>query len=60
MPPFKQGDVVKVPFPYADRSTRKHRPALVASTLVIGQNINLLLGGDDHGCRKQSLSENHT
>ena len=31
MPEFKQGDVVKVPFPYTDRSTRQFRPALVAS-----------------------------
>ena len=32
MPSFKQGDVVKVPFPYTDRSTRQFGPALVAST----------------------------
>jgi mRNA interferase MazF len=32
MPTFKQGDVVKVPFPYTDRSTRQSRPALVVST----------------------------
>ena len=31
MPSFRQGDVVKVPFPYTDRSTRQFRPALVAS-----------------------------
>lgn len=42
MPPFKQGDVVKVPFPYTDRSTRQHRPALVVSTGGIGENGNLL------------------
>jgi mRNA interferase MazF len=29
---FSQGDVVKVPFPYTDRSTRQSRPALVVST----------------------------
>jgi mRNA interferase MazF len=29
---FKQGDVVKVPFPYTDRTTRQSRPALVVST----------------------------
>jgi mRNA interferase MazF len=29
---FSQGDVVKVPFPYTDRSTRQARPALVVST----------------------------
>ena len=32
MAAFKQGDVVKVPFPYTDRSTRQSRPALVVST----------------------------
>jgi mRNA interferase MazF len=32
MPSFRQGDVVKVPFPYTDRSTRQFRPALVVST----------------------------
>ncbi|MFT3907117.1 MAG: type II toxin-antitoxin system PemK/MazF family toxin [Steroidobacteraceae bacterium] len=26
---FRQGDVVKVPFPYTDRATRQFRPALV-------------------------------
>jgi mRNA interferase MazF len=29
---FERGDVVKVPFPYTDRSTRQFRPALVVST----------------------------
>ena len=32
MPNFRQGDVIKVPFPYTDRSTRQSRPALVVST----------------------------
>jgi mRNA interferase MazF len=32
MAAFKQGDVIKVPFPYTDRATRQHRPALVIST----------------------------
>lgn len=32
MPGFRQGDVIKVPFPYTDRSTRQSRPALVVST----------------------------
>jgi len=32
MATFKQGDVVKVPFPYTDRSKRQSRPALVVST----------------------------
>ena len=31
MPAFRQGDVVKVPFPYTDRATRQFRPALVVS-----------------------------
>ena len=29
---FKQGDVIKVPYPYTDRSARQYRPALVVST----------------------------
>jgi mRNA interferase MazF len=29
---FSRGDVVKVPFPYTDRSTRQSRPALVVSS----------------------------
>jgi mRNA interferase MazF len=32
MQTFKQGDVIKVPFPYTDRATRQFRPALVVST----------------------------
>ena len=32
MPTFEPGDVIKVPFPYADRATRQSRPALVVST----------------------------
>lgn len=35
MPTFKQGDVIKVPFPYTDRPTRQWRPALVVSTAGI-------------------------
>ena len=31
MASFRQGDVIKVPFPYTDRSTRQSRPALVVS-----------------------------
>jgi len=31
MATFEQGDVIKVPFPYADRAARQHRPALVVS-----------------------------
>jgi mRNA interferase MazF len=32
MPSFRQGDVIKVPFPCTDRATRQSRPALVVST----------------------------
>lgn len=32
MPTFRQGDIVKVPFPYTDRAARQHRPALVISS----------------------------
>jgi mRNA interferase MazF len=32
MATFSPGDVVKVPFPYTNRSTRQSRPALVVST----------------------------
>ena len=32
MASFRQGDVVKVPFPYTDRATRQYRPALVVSS----------------------------
>jgi len=31
MATFSQGDVVKLPFPYTDRSTRQSRPALIVS-----------------------------
>lgn len=39
---FEQGDVVRVPFPYTDRATRQHRPALVVSRGSIGENAALL------------------
>jgi mRNA interferase MazF len=42
MPGFEQGDVVRVPFPYTDRATRQHRPALVVSKGAIGENGALL------------------
>lgn len=32
MASFRQGDVIKVPFPYTDRATRQSRPALVVSS----------------------------
>jgi mRNA interferase MazF len=31
MPTFEQWDIVKVPFPYADRPVRQRRPALVVA-----------------------------
>jgi mRNA interferase MazF len=39
---FRQGDVIRVPFPYTDRSTRQHRPALVISKGAIGDGESLL------------------
>jgi mRNA interferase MazF len=42
MPSFEQGDVVRVPFPYADRSTRQRRPALVVSKGALGEDGRLL------------------
>jgi len=42
MPSFKQGDVIRVPFPYTDRSTRQHRPALVVSKGALGDGDSLL------------------
>jgi PemK-like protein. len=42
MPSFKQGDVVRVPFPYTDRATRQRRPALVVSHGGVGEDGRLL------------------
>ena len=42
MATFSQGDVVKVPFPYTDRSTRQSRPALVVSSVDLQDAHNLL------------------
>jgi mRNA interferase MazF len=42
MPTFEQGDVVRVPFPYTDRQTRQHRPALVVSNGGIGEHAQFL------------------
>jgi mRNA interferase MazF len=42
MPGFEQGDVIRVPFPYTDRSTRQRRPALVVSRGGLGENRRLL------------------
>ena len=40
MATFSQGDVVKVPFPYTDKSTRQSRPALVVSSPKLQQGHN--------------------
>lgn len=32
MPIFRQGDLIKVPFPHTDRATRQRRPAFVAAS----------------------------
>jgi len=42
MPTYRQGDVVKVPFPYSDRATRQFRPAFVVSTGEIDDSHGLL------------------
>ncbi len=42
MPTFRQGDVVRVPFPYTDRSTRQFRPAVVVSETQHGPDDALL------------------
>lgn len=42
MPGFEKGAIVRVPFPYTDRPTRQHRPALVVSNGTIGEAEALL------------------
>ena len=42
MPGFEQGDVVRVPFPYTNRSTQQFRPALVVSDGALGGDGLLL------------------
>ena len=42
MPDFSQGSVIRVPFPYTDRSTRQKRPALVVSAGGLGDSGQLL------------------
>lgn len=39
---FAAGDVIKVPFPYADRATRQRRPALVVSAPSLQERHGLL------------------
>jgi mRNA interferase MazF len=41
MPTFEQGDVVRVPFPYTNRETTQHRPALVISDGPIASGMLL-------------------
>ena len=47
MPNFRQGDVVKVPFPYTDRATRQHRPALVVS--AGGMWVTMITSAENRG-----------
>ncbi len=42
MPVFETGAIVRVPFPYTDRDTRQHRPALVVSDGGVGPDGALL------------------
>ncbi|MEO6081383.1 MAG: type II toxin-antitoxin system PemK/MazF family toxin [Steroidobacteraceae bacterium] len=42
MASFEQGDVIKVPFPYTDRSMRQFRPALVVSIPEVERRHGLL------------------
>lgn len=42
MPTFRQGEVIKVPFPYTGRATRQWRPALVVSTGGVEDRHGLL------------------
>jgi len=39
---FGRGDVVRVPFPYTDVDTKRHRPALVVSRGGLGDRGHLL------------------
>lgn len=39
---FRAGDVVRLPFPYTNRTTQQHRPALVVSRGTIGEGGGLL------------------
>ena len=42
MASFKRGDVIKVPFPYTNRSTRQSRPAMVVSSPDLEESHGLL------------------
>jgi mRNA interferase MazF len=39
---FRRDDIIRAPFPYTDRSTRQHRPALIVSPGRIGEKGELL------------------
>ncbi len=39
---FEQGAIVRVPFPYTDRGTRQHRPALIVNSNPVGENDALV------------------
>lgn len=41
MPSFEAGSVVRVPFPYTNRDTTQHRPALVISDGAVGSGLLL-------------------
>ncbi|MGR4864527.1 type II toxin-antitoxin system PemK/MazF family toxin [Caulobacter sp. LARHSG274] len=42
MASFEAGDLIKVPFPYTDRSTRQRRPALVVAADALARDHGLL------------------
>lgn len=42
MPSFESGDIIKVPFPYAEKPVRRFRPALVVSGPVLEDLHGLL------------------
>lgn len=41
MPDFEAGSVVRVPFPFTNRHTTQHRPALVVSDGAVGSGMLL-------------------
>lgn len=41
MPTYRQGDIVRVPFPYTNRDTTQHRPALVISDGAVASGMLL-------------------